>query len=106
LVTEDTESQITDLDTAKTASPWIHSELLFSSMVRRQVPERIEKKGTRTTMQALDEARALIVHHHAPLKHLVMIEHEVLKSWLNPKLHQSHTHPLDVLYKKIGLNHG
>lgn len=106
LVANATVTQITDLDIAKTASPWIYSELLFSSMVRRQMPERIHKKMARTTLQAIDEARELVVHHSAPLKHLTKIEDAVLKSWLNPALLRGVKHPLDALYKKVGVNHG
>lgn len=107
LIADVTESQISDLEESKTASPWIHSELLFSSMVRRQVPERIKREVARATMEAiLEESKDLNVHHIAPLEHLAVIEESVLKNWLNPKLNKEHTHSLDVLYKKVGLNHG
>jgi len=106
LVKDDTETQVTDLEDSKTASPWLHSELLFSSMVRRQLPQRIEKKTARASMQALDEAKALVVHHTAPLNHLIKIANAVLKSWLKLKLNKTGSHPLDVLYKKVGVKHG
>lgn len=106
LVENVSKEQITDLGDAKTASPWIHSELLFSSMVRKQMPERIKKEMVRATLQVLDESRKLVVHHSEPLKHLNIIEDSVLKSWLSPALYRGIKHPLDVRYKKVGVSCG
>lgn len=104
LVIEGTKSEINNLDGEKTASSWIHSELVFSSMVRRNVPERMVIEMTRRKMQLLQPEqfeKNLVVHHAAPLKHLELITDFALKQWFRPARYRVRQHPLDKLYKAV-----
>jgi hypothetical protein len=92
-------------DEQKTCSPWIHSELMISSMIRRNLPERFVQKSSIVTEaydSAIDSARQLEVHHPAPLAHLELIDQEVMNKWLWLCLNgDKDQHSLDVLYQYI-----
>lgn len=88
-------------DEAKTYSPWIHSELLLSSMIRRKQPERYPVRALDSVISAehLTEDKQLIVTHEAPLNHLREIPRQVLTQWLAAPY--SSNHGLDVLYNLL-----
>lgn len=88
-------------DEAKTYSPWIHSELLLSSMIRRKQPERYPVRVLDSAISAerLTEDKQLIVTHDAPLNHLREIPRQVLTQWLATP--HSSNHGLDVLYNLL-----
>jgi hypothetical protein len=74
-------------DDQKTCSPWIHSELMISSMIRAKIPKRFQRRRTfigksETSMEQFDEARTLTVKHPAPVKHLKLIDQGTLNEWL------------------------
>jgi len=88
-------------DDQKTYSPWIHSELMISSMIRAKIPKRFQGRGTfigksEASMEHFDEARTLTVEHPAPVKHLKLIDQETLNEWLETS--RSGDGALDRLY--------
>lgn len=87
-------------DDQKTYSPWIHSELMISSMIRIKLPARYPGRTFTTKAEAslehFDEARTLTVEHPAPVKHLKLIDQEVLDEWL--KTSRTGDRALDCLY--------
>lgn len=85
-------------DEQKTCSPWIHSELMISSMIRRNRPERHTQKKPQATMEAMDESMQLEVHHSAPVEHLQLIPQGTLEKWLMTSV-LDNQHPLDRLYE-------
>lgn len=90
-------------DRQKTCSPWIHSELTISSMIRRVEPKRFRKKfidKSEASMEHLEE-RKLTVHHPAPVDHLLDLGDETLNIWLSSTRHQGDS-ALDFLYKLTG----
>ena len=88
-------------DEAKTYSPWIHSELLLSSMIRRKQPERYRVRALDSAISAerLTEDKQLIMTHEAPLNHLQEISQNVLRQWLETS--HGRDHGLDVLYNLL-----
>lgn len=85
-------------DEQKTCSPWIHSELMISSMIRRNTPKRLIQKSV-IANESFDSVRNLVVHHSAPIEHLKLITQEVLDKWLFFKNESQHA--LDGLYSRI-----
>lgn len=88
-------------DETKTFSPWIHSELLFSAMVRPKRPKRLVKNAFDSAIAAesLSEGKTLIVEHDAPLDHLQEISKAKFEQWLNRPKFQAHG--LDKLYNLL-----
>lgn len=78
--------EMTELgDNQKTYSPWIHSELMISSMIRTKMPDRYRgtyKSKSEATLEHFAEARTLKVEHPAPVKHLKLIDQDTLAQWL------------------------
>jgi len=61
----------------KTSSPWIHMELMFSSMVRTKLRPSLEHK------RMLDSVNESVdVAHEAPLNHLIPIAHYDMVLWM------------------------
>jgi hypothetical protein len=61
----------------KTLSPWIHMELMFSSMVRTKLRPSLEHK------RMLDSVNESVeVAHEAPLKHLTPLGHFEVIHWM------------------------
>lgn len=71
----------------KTYSPWIHSELLFSSMARVKLPERFKRTvaldEAKTKVEASLEAEKPRFIHPADTEHLIPINSHQLTSWLS-----------------------
>ncbi|WP_350647163.1 hypothetical protein [Pseudomonas sp. HY13-MNA-CIBAN-0226] len=59
----------------KTLSPWIHMELMFSSMVRTKLRPSLEHK------RMMDSVHGSVAHE-APLKHLTALGHYDLVVWM------------------------
>jgi hypothetical protein len=99
-------SEMTELgDEQKTFSPWIHSELMISSMIRRTSPPRYSgRRGaakSEASTEVFDEAMNLEVHHPAPVKHLKFLRSDILNKWLAVGK-PIDKHSLDELYSLIG----
>lgn len=77
------------LDEDKTYSPWIHSELLFSSMARVTVPDRFKRvlifDEARIKTEASLEAEKPRFIHPADTKHLLHITSDKLVTWLESR---------------------
>ena len=69
-------------DKQKSFSPWIHPELMISSRIRRNRPERHAQKKSQATMVAMDEDMHLKVHNPAPIEHLQFLPQDTLGKWL------------------------
>lgn len=63
-------------DDEKTLSPWIHMELMFSSLVRRKPQPSFEDAAV------MDGIKRYDVAHEAPLKHLTSLTHGELVTWM------------------------
>lgn len=92
-------------DNQKTYSPWIHSELMVSSMIRTRWPERyLGRRGytnkSEASMETFAEARTLTVEHPAPVEHLKLIDQATLEEWLGTVYTGSRA--LDQLYSLTG----
>lgn len=93
-----TKEAITDRHT--TYSPWIYGELLFSDLLRKNIPERIKTQIALEKMESvLAEDRKLLVQYPVDLKHLVKLSHEDLDSWKKQSRTSEPLDNLDLLYK-------
>lgn len=94
------------LGKTKTYSPWIHSELLFSSMVRVKIPERF--KLTVAIDEALVKSEASLESaqpkfiHPANTEHLKELSSTDLNSWIN--CGKKRDAALNKLYQLTGIN--
>ncbi|WP_206382601.1 toll/interleukin-1 receptor domain-containing protein [Vibrio kanaloae] len=79
-----------EADDHRTASPWIMSELTTSNIIRKK--ENVTRP--RPTMESigheiyaqdrkLEKAQAPIIHHKAPIQHLIELNADGLKTWQN-----------------------
>lgn len=81
----------------KTYSPWIHSELQFSSLVQRNPPQRWGNISLESL--SMDEHyRPIPILHEAPTSHLADITDEHFRLWLASRHVTSRAHALDQLY--------
>ena len=99
-------SEMTELvDKQKTFSPWVHSELMISSMIRRIPPPRYsDRRGvvkSEASTEVFDEAMNLEVYHPAPVRHLKLLRSDILNKWLSGGK-PINKHSLDELYSLIG----
>lgn len=62
----------------KTLSPWIHMELMFSSLVRRPPRPALEH----AMLDAASKRSAHKVVHAAPLNHLIALQHHEFLQWI------------------------
>lgn len=90
----------------KTYSPWIHSELLFSSMVRVKMPERFKltvaiDEDLVESEVSLESAQPKFIHP-AEVKHLSLIDHNQLLRWLTSGARNDAA--LNKLYEIAGVN--
>ncbi|MBO1519723.1 hypothetical protein [Oceanisphaera pacifica] len=95
-------STISEDDQAKTYSPWIHSELLLSSMIERKKPkryERVKALDSAIGTEHLTEGKQLKVKHSAPMGHLIKISQDIFNDWLDAPGRTEHG--LDALYKLL-----
>lgn len=87
-------------DKQTTSSPWIHSELLFSSMCRKNQPARL-KRYAQDGFKKIYESASLesmpVFKHPAELEHLTPLDEEVLKKLLRSTKRE--TAVLDELYQ-------
>ncbi|MEZ8231508.1 hypothetical protein AB6C58_22280 [Vibrio splendidus] len=75
-----------EADDHRTASPWIMSELVTSNIIRKKenvIRSRAILKAANESisMEAMDEARRLVIQHKAPVDHLSKLTYEDLKVW-------------------------
>lgn len=83
----------------KTNSPWIYSELLFSSFIKKQAPERIAMqihKSQSSLPSAMNESIKFEYDIH--INHLVSLNNIRLNNWKKKYSFNSQEHPLDCLY--------
>ncbi len=102
-----TKDAITDRHT--TYSPWIYGELLFSDLLRKNIPERIKTQISLEKMESvLAEDRKLLVQYPANLKHLVELNGTDLETWMTKSRTNEPLNNLDLLYqiKNVGESHG
>lgn len=78
----------------RTISPWIYHELSISTMIRKQLPERLGT-GLRTNL-AQESCEIQLVVEEA-LKEMIVIYQDDLMEWEKTK--QQSKHALDTLYK-------
>lgn len=78
----------------KTLSPWIHMELMFSSMVRTKSRPSLEHKRM---LDSVNEA--VEVAHEAPLKHLTPIGHFEIINWMVKAANLQGKAAIKVLYE-------
>lgn len=90
----------------KTYSPWIHSELLFSSMVRVKIPERFKTAiafdDTSIKTEASLEGIQPRFIHPAEVKHLSVVNDIQLVRWLTSGARNDAA--LNRLYEIVGIN--
>lgn len=92
-------STMSEYNRDKTYSPWIHSELLLSSMIRRSRPKRYKEVvlDSVASVEHLTESKQLKVEHDAPMGHLTKISQILLNQWLETPCKKENG--LDILYK-------
>ncbi len=109
----ETKNSIADLEKQKpvdtnndqTYSAWIHSELMFSSMVEKREHRQIRPiyEDSAAINKSMEEHRTLRVAHPAERKHLFSLSQSELEDWIRRCLHSSiglkKEHPLDLLYR-------
>lgn len=93
------------IDSDKTYSAWIHSELMFSSMVEKREHRKIRPifEDSAAINKSMEGRRDLQVAHPAERKHLFSLSQGKLENWLQ-RCHRSNSglkkeHPLDLLYR-------
>lgn len=88
---------------SKTISPWIFSEITTSRIIRKKIPERIQKKKKeeKGELKYLSESnKNFRIKYDAKLDHLSNLDNEIFKNWLIQKFDKAE-YPLDWLYNEI-----
>ena len=108
LVQDSVGAVIESSEEGKTYSPWIHSELQFSGLSEKRIPERYsqlpihESKLLCESSELLAKSmRDLKIVHRAPVDQLMPLNDEQLKSWFDQIKWVGPVktrHPLDMLY--------
>lgn len=93
------------IDGDKTYSAWIHSELMFSSMVEKREHRQIRPiyEDSAAINKSMEGHRTLQVAHPAERKHLFSLSQGELERWVQRCRRStsvlSEDHPLDLLYR-------
>lgn len=93
------------IDGDKTYSAWIHSELMFSSMVEKREHRQMRPifEDSAAINKSMEGKRNLQIAHPAERKHLSSLSQGELEDWLK-RCRRSNSavkeeHPLDLLYR-------
>lgn len=98
------EQKPVNIDSDKTYSAWIHSELMFSSMVEKRMHRQLRPiyEDSAVVNKSMEDYKTLRVAHPAEREHLLSLSHGELEEWIKhcqaPSLGLQEKHPLDHLY--------
>jgi hypothetical protein len=90
---------------AKTKSPWIYSEIAISELVRRKptIYHRVSSTKLAKLMESKSFRASLEVEYDVDLSRLQEIDNATLVRWQKLALSTKLEHPLDGLYKILGI---
>lgn len=92
-----------DAVTSKTISPWIYSELSITQVIRKKKPNRKLIKGESRELADKNINDRISIEYDINLSHLVNLELQDIRTWINNIENSKSEHVLDVLYKTFPL---
>ncbi|OUB84495.1 hypothetical protein BK784_35540 [Bacillus thuringiensis serovar medellin] len=85
----------------KTESPWIYYETVMTNLVRHKKLSEYRKEFIQKAI--FNEQKSLNIKYDVDLKHLYELNQEELEEWKALRKGIHNDHPLDTLYRKMGI---